>query len=180
MSAKKAKGVIDALTDAAAEGRRAARQAQQGMLRTGESKPDSTGTASKTRLNLGQLGAKTKGQAKSLEEKMIALEKLDDKKGEPAQLLRNAINELRRKLPASVVKQVRAKVKTKTTKSEQQLMDEYKKKLVADGKYTEADIKKLDEYGYFNKGGVAKKRTGSMDFRKGGMVLSTVDNRRKK
>jgi len=30
------------------------------------------------------------------------------------------------------------------------------------------------------RGGVAKKRTGSMDFRKGGMVISTVDNRKKK
>lgn len=30
------------------------------------------------------------------------------------------------------------------------------------------------------RGGVAKKRTGSMDFRKGGMVLSTVDNRKKR
>ena len=31
-----------------------------------------------------------------------------------------------------------------------------------------------------SRGGVAKKRTGSMDFRKGGMVLSTIDNRKKK
>ena len=31
-----------------------------------------------------------------------------------------------------------------------------------------------------SRGGVAKKRTGSMDFRKGGMVLSTVDNRKKR
>jgi len=31
-----------------------------------------------------------------------------------------------------------------------------------------------------NKGGMIKSRTGSQDFRKGGMVLSTVDNRKKK
>ena len=29
-----------------------------------------------------------------------------------------------------------------------------------------------------NKGGMVKSRTGPQDFRKGGMVLSTVDNRR--
>jgi hypothetical protein len=31
-----------------------------------------------------------------------------------------------------------------------------------------------------NKGGMIKSRTGPQDFRKGGMVLSTVDNRRNK
>ena len=31
-----------------------------------------------------------------------------------------------------------------------------------------------------NKGGMVKSRTGPQDFRKGGMVLSTVDNRRTK
>ena len=31
-----------------------------------------------------------------------------------------------------------------------------------------------------NKGGMVKSRTGPQDFRKGGMVLSTVDNRRNK
>ena len=31
-----------------------------------------------------------------------------------------------------------------------------------------------------NKGGVVKSRTGPQDFRKGGMVLSTMDNRRNK
>ena len=31
-----------------------------------------------------------------------------------------------------------------------------------------------------NKGGVVKSRTGTQDFRKGGMILSSVDNRRNK
>ena len=137
---------------------RQAREAARNKLRTGESKPDSTGTASKTRLNLGKLGAKTKGQAKSLEEKMVALENLDDKKGEPAQLLRNAIRGIKSNLPASVIKQVQSKVKKKTTKSDQQLMDDYKKKLVADGKHTQAEINKMDEAGMFNKGGKATKK----------------------
>jgi hypothetical protein len=32
----------------------------------------------------------------------------------------------------------------------------------------------------YNKGGVVKSNKGSRDFRKGGMVISTVDNRKKK
>jgi hypothetical protein len=104
---------------------------------------------------LGQLGAKTKGQAKSLEDKMTALEKLDDKKGEPAQLLRNAIRDIKRKLPANVVKEVQAKVKKKTETPKQQLM---------------------------RGGSVKKSRTGPHDFRmnKGGLLLTSVDNRKKK
>ena len=48
---------------------------------------------------------------------------------------------------------------------------------------TQAEIKKMDEYGYFNKGGSVKKsRTGPHDYRmnKGGLLLSSVDNRKKK
>ena len=32
----------------------------------------------------------------------------------------------------------------------------------------------------YSKGGVVKSRTGTQDFRKGGMVISTVDNRKNK
>jgi len=32
----------------------------------------------------------------------------------------------------------------------------------------------------FNKGGMVKSRTGPQDYRKGGMVLSTMDNRKNK
>jgi len=32
--------------------------------------------------------------------------------------------------------------------------------------------------GDYNKGGAVKSRTGPQDFRKGGMVMSTVDNRK--
>ena len=34
--------------------------------------------------------------------------------------------------------------------------------------------------GGYNKGGAVKSRTGAQDFRKGGTVLSTVDNRKNK
>ena len=38
----------------------------------------------------------------------------------------------------------------------------------------------LDNTNNKNKGGLIKSRTGPQDFRKGGMVLSTVDNRKNK
>ena len=44
-------------------------------------------------------------------------------------------------------------------------------------------IHQFDVAGMFdkkNKGGLTKSRTGPQDFRKGGMVLSTVDNRKNK
>ena len=44
-------------------------------------------------------------------------------------------------------------------------------------------IHQFDAAGMFdkkNKGGLTKSRTGPQDFRKGGMVLSTVDNRKNK
>ena len=45
----------------------------------------------------------------------------------------------------------------------------------------EKAIKKMEEAGMFNKGGAAiKKAIGPQDFRKGGMTLSTVDNRKNK
>ena len=37
----------------------------------------------------------------------------------------------------------------------------------------------LDFFG-FDKGGMARKKTGHMDYRKGGMVINTVDNRKNK
>lgn len=44
-------------------------------------------------------------------------------------------------------------------------------------------IHQFDSAGMFNKknkGGMVKSRTGPQDFRKGGMVLSTMDNRKNK
>ena len=64
------------------------------------------GTASKARTTLAELGAKTKGQAQSLKTKMRQLNAIEDKGSEKAQLLRNAIKDLKSRLPASVVKQV--------------------------------------------------------------------------
>ena len=39
---------------------------------------------------------------------------------------------------------------------------------------------KQDHAAKMNKGGMVKSRTGPQDYRKGGMVLSTVDNRKNK
>ena len=72
----------------------------------GQQKESGMGTASKTRTTLAELGAKTKGQAQSLKTKMRQLNAIEDKGSEKAQLLRNAIKDLKSRLPASVVKQV--------------------------------------------------------------------------
>ena len=66
---------------------------------------------SKTRVNLATIGGATKGRAKTLVNKLIALDKITDKKSEKATLLRNAINDLvsgKNALPPSVVKAARA------------------------------------------------------------------------
>ena len=47
----------------------------------------------------------------------------------------------------------------------------------------EVDIMSIlesDYFGGYNKGGMVKSRTGPQDFRKGGMVLKTMDNRKNK
>ena len=41
-------------------------------------------------------------------------------------------------------------------------------------------ILEADYFEGYNKGGAVKSRTGTQDFRKGGMVISTVDNRKNK
>ncbi len=100
------KKLMDALADASSAANAAARRAANEKLRTGEGKPDSTGTASKTRVDLATLGGKTAGMAKSLKQKMTQLNNIEDKTSEKAQLLRNAISDLKSKLPNSVVKKV--------------------------------------------------------------------------
>jgi hypothetical protein len=51
----------------------------------------------------------------------------------------------------------------------------------SNAKQSDIAIAQLLETGFFsgNKGGAVKSRTGSQDFRKGGMVISTVDNRKR-
>ena len=147
----------------------------------GQQKESGMGTASKTRVTLGTLGAKTKGQADSLKQKMRQLNALEDKTGEKAQLLRNAIKDLKSRLPASVVKQV--------TESLDMNKGGYAKKKMAKGGYancgasmpaTQASSKKMaaggmmkkpdnpglkklptavrNKMGYMAKGGYAKKK----------------------
>ena len=72
---------------------------------------DKAATGSKTRLQLGELGAKTAGQARSLRQKIKQLDKIEDKDSEKAQLLESAISDLRKRLPTSVVKKVMESLK---------------------------------------------------------------------
>lgn len=72
---------------------------------------DKAATGSKTRLQLGELGAKTAGQARSLRQKIQQLDKIEDKDSEKAQLLESAISDLRKRLPTSVVKKVMESLK---------------------------------------------------------------------
>jgi hypothetical protein len=71
---------------------------------------------SKTRLDLGALGAKTAGQARSLRQKIQQLDKIEDKDSEKAQLLESAISDLRKRLPTPVVKKVMESLKTDMNK----------------------------------------------------------------
>jgi hypothetical protein len=100
-----------ALSEASAAANRAARDAARNQLRTGEVKPESTGTGSKTRLDLGAIGAKSAGQAKTLRDKIQQLNRIEDKDSEKAQLLENAIAGLKKNLPTSVVKKVMESLK---------------------------------------------------------------------
>lgn len=100
------KKLLDALADASSAATAAARKAANEKLRTGEGKPEGTGTASKTRVDLATIGGKTAGMAKRLKDKMRQYNALEDKSSEKAQLLNNAINEMKSKLPNSVVKKV--------------------------------------------------------------------------
>lgn len=100
------KKLLDALADASAAATAAARQAGREKLRTGEKAPESTGIASKSRVDIAKVGGKTQGMAKRLKEKMRQYNALEDKSSEKAQLLNNAITEMKDKLPTSVVKKV--------------------------------------------------------------------------
>mgnify|MGYP003122852595 CR=1 FL=1 len=100
------KKLMDALADASAAASAAARKAGKEKLRTGEGKPEGTGTASKSRVDLATMGGKTTGMAKRLKEKMRQYKAIEDKSSEKATLLMNAITEMKSKLPDSVVKKV--------------------------------------------------------------------------
>jgi len=103
--------VTKALSEVSAAANRAARDAARNQLRTGEGKPEGTGTGSKTRLDLGAIGAKTAGQAKTLRDKIQQLNRIEDRDSEKAQLLENAIAGLKKNLPTSVVKKVMQSLK---------------------------------------------------------------------
>lgn len=67
--------------------------------------------SSKTRTKLATIGKSVTGRAGTLVDKLVALDKITDKKSEKATLLRNAINDLvagKNALPPSVVKKARA------------------------------------------------------------------------
>ena len=68
------------------------------------------------------------------------------------------------------IRAIRNRIKTITgkTPTHKQVMDYY------------IDEDAFEDSFDYNKGGAVKSRTGTQDFRKGGMVISTVDNRKKK
>ena len=165
------KKLLDALADASSAASAAARKAANEKLRTGEGKPDSTGTASKTRVDLATLGGKTAGQAKELRNKIEQYNNLKDKTTEKAQLLNTAIKNMESRLPKSVVKDVRATVKARAEKAEgaamNAAMEARKKELVEKGTYTQKQIDEMEEVGMFKKGGAVRKKTAMM---RGGMA----------
>ena len=58
--------------------------------------------------------------------------------------------------------------------------DKYAPKAVTDEiDYLTGLLRGKSKAGTFKQGGAVKKNKGSMDYRKGGMVMSTVDNRKK-
>ena len=63
--------------------------------------------------------------------------------------------------------------------SEEQL-DKLKVKPKLEGSYPSLSEEELDKLKQYSKGGAANSRVKTADYRKGGMVLSTVDNRRNK
>ena len=68
----------------------------------------------------------------------------------------------------------------KTIKQLKAMPDEELENLIEFENFMDEEKAIRRKSGGFNKGGVAKKAIGASDFRKGGMVLSTVDNRKKK
>ena len=153
---------MDALADASAAATAAARKAGREKLRTGEKKPESTGTASKSRVDMATLGGKTAGQAKELRNKIEQYNNLKDKTTEKAQLLNTAIKNMESRLPKSVVKDVRATVKARAEKAEgaamNAAMEARKKELVKKGTYTQKQINEMEEVGMFKKGGSVKNK----------------------
>ena len=103
--------ITKALRSAGRAATAAARKADSEKLRTGEVKPKSTGTASKTRTDLATLGGKTSGMAKTLKQKIQQLDRIEDRDSEKAQLLESAISDLKKRLPTPVVKKVMESLK---------------------------------------------------------------------
>lgn len=79
-----------------------------------------TAEGSGTRAKLAKVGGATKGRASTLVNKLVAFDKIMDKKSEKAILLQNAINDLtkgKNALPPSVVKTARDKATEKMNKA---------------------------------------------------------------
>jgi hypothetical protein len=115
--------------------------------------------------------AAIKGKAKALAEQVQKKKKLydnlsaSDKKGEKGQLLQNAIKDMQKKL--------KGQVPIRTLRDANLL----NKGGLATPKPNQTGLKKLpttvrNKMGYMYGGGIAKKKkTGSMDYRKGGLVI---------
>jgi len=160
------------------------------IVRGDESK-DALRTAPKTQKELKAEGAVSgpssmafmaalKGKAKALAEQVQKKQKLydalstSDKKGEKGQLLQNAIKDMQKKL--------KGQAPIRTLRDANLL----NKGGLATPKPNQTGLQKLptavrNKMGYMYGGGMAKKkRTGSMDYRKGGLIIMISEAKTKK
>jgi len=149
-----------------------------------DSAKDAVATASKTRLELGKRGKarqvseqvqkrfnKIQAELKYLVEnkgstESIAKRRQSLKDMESTHLIkRKPMKEIDSRIPDEMVSDVRAANKDKALDADVAKVMEALNKRAPQNK---------------SRGGVVKNRTGAADFRKGGMVLSSVDNRKKR
>ena len=159
------------------------------------------------RLMMGAVGQRGEDLATALASKIKKLNRLKNKGGsaEEIERLQTSIAEMRKKMgPRQVAKaeegkakpipesQSKPKQKPAEKKPEVSLRNAYNnaknagnKTFTYEGqKYSVEAVadrfKKADEKAGLNKGGMPKKNKGAMDYRVGGMVMSSVDNRKKR
>lgn len=135
--------------------------------------------ASDFRLSMASLKGATKGLADSLKKKKKEFEGLSssDKKGERGQLLKNAMN--------GIIKKLKGEVPIRTLRDAKLLPSDFSEGGLKMPTANQVGLKKLptqvrNKMGYMYGGGMAKKpKTGSMDYRKGGLLLVAINMMKK-
>ena len=136
--------------------------------------------ASDFRLSMAALKGATKGLAQSLKSKKKEFDGLSDadKKGERGQLLKNAMN--------GIIKKLKGKVPISTLRDAKLIPSGMSQGGLKTPTTDQVGLKKLptavrNKMGYMYGGGMAKKpKMGTMDYRKGGLLLIAVDMMKKK